>query len=199
MRARWVLATHNRGKAAEFRRLLAPLPVTLDLHYVGDREVVEETGKSYLENARLKAVHAARAAGMPALADDSGLEVDALAGRPGLHSAHYVSPDGWENLRTVLLETLGVPHAERTCRMRAVVVLALPDGSTIHAEGVVDGHLATYPRGRHGFGYDPAFLLEDGRTMAELEPAEKEARSHRGRATRALLALVEAEADRFLT
>ncbi len=191
MPAEWVLATHNRGKAEEFRRLLARYPVTLELAYVGGGEVVEETGSSYLENARLKAIHAAATSGRPALADDSGLEVDALDGRPGLYSASYVSDDAWENLRAVLLQTLSVPYAARTCRMRAVVVLARPDGVTVQAEGVVSGHLAGYPRGIGGFGYDPAFVLADGRTMAERAPAEKDALSHRGRAVRALLALLE--------
>ncbi len=183
----WVLATHNRGKADEFRRLLAGYPATLELSYVGGAEVVEETGSSYLENARLKALYAARISGRPALADDSGLEVDALDGRPGLYSAHYVSGDAWENLRAVLLEALETPFAARTCRMRAVVVLARPDGVLIHAEGIVQGHLAGYPRGTRGFGYDPAFVLPDGRTMAELWPEEKDAWSHRGRAVRTLL------------
>ncbi|MGC8487364.1 MAG: RdgB/HAM1 family non-canonical purine NTP pyrophosphatase [Clostridia bacterium] len=187
----WVLATHNRGKADEFQRLLAPLDVTLELSYLAADQVVEETGATYLENARLKALHAARVTGRPTLADDSGIEVDALGGRPGLHSARYVSTDGWENLRAVLMETLAVPFAARTCRMRAVVVLALPDGSMTHAEGLVEGHLASYPRGVHGFGYDPAFLLDDGRTMAELTPEEKDGVSHRGRAARALIRLLE--------
>jgi XTP/dITP diphosphohydrolase len=194
----WVLASHNRGKADEFRRLLAALPITLELFYLGTEEVVAETGSTYLENARLKALHAARASGLPALADDSGIEVDALSGRPGLHSAGYVSGDGWENLRAVLMETLSIPYPARTCRMRAVVVLAFTDGVTIEAEGVVEGHLASYPRGQHGFGYDPAFLLDDGRTMAELDPEEKDRLSHRGRAARALIRRVQEDTGRFL-
>jgi XTP/dITP diphosphohydrolase len=96
------------------------------------------------------AANAAALTGLPALADDSGIEVDALLGRPGLHSARYVSGNGWENLRAVLMETLSVPYPKRTCRMRAVVVLALPDGETIEAEGVVEGHLASFPRGQRG-------------------------------------------------
>jgi XTP/dITP diphosphohydrolase len=193
----WVLATHNRGKADEFQRLLAPLDVTLELSYLAADQVVEETGATYLDNARLKALYAAQATGRPTLADDSGIEVDALGGRPGVHSARYVSTDGWENLRAVLMETLAVPFAARTCRMRAVVVLALPDGTMTHAEGVVEGHLAAYPRGVHGFGYDPAFLLDDGRTMAELTPEEKDGCSHRGRAARALIRLLEERPGRF--
>lgn len=198
MLGNWVLASHNRGKADEFRRLFAPLPVTLELAFLGTDEVVAETGATYLENARQKALHVARLTDRIALADDSGLEVDALSGRPGLYSARYAGSDPWENLRAVLMETIAVPWAERTCRMRAVVVLALPDGRCRHAEGVVEGRLATYPRGRHGFGYDPAFLLEDGRTMAELLPEEKDVFSHRGRAAHRLIEALTADPGPYL-
>jgi XTP/dITP diphosphohydrolase len=184
---RWILASHNRGKAEEFARLLKPYGIRLDLALAGATEVVAETGTTYRDNAALKAHAVASRFGRPALGDDSGLEVDALEGRPGLHSAHYRSPDAADNVRAVLLETLTVPWAERTCRMRAVVVLAWPDGREVWAEGVVEGHLGTVPRGLHGFGYDPVFVLPDGRTMAELNPPEKDLVSHRGRALRALM------------
>jgi XTP/dITP diphosphohydrolase len=184
---RWILASHNRGKGAEFARLLQPYDIRIDLALTGAEEVVAETGDTYRANAALKAHAVARRFGRPALGDDSGLEVDVLDGRPGLHSAHYRSADAAENVRAVLLETLAVPWSARTCRMRAVVVLAWPDGREEWAEGVVEGHLGTVPRGIHGFGYDPIFVLPDGRTMAELSPAEKDGVSHRGRALRALM------------
>lgn len=183
----WILASHNPGKAEEFQRLLAPYGVEIAPAFVGEAEVVPETGQSYAENAALKAVYVARRLGRPALADDSGLEVDALAGRPGLYSAHYKSADPAENLRAVLMETVDVPWERRTCRMRAVVVLAWPDGRQASAEGVVEGHLGFVPRGLRGFGYDPGFVLPDGRTMAELTAREKDQSSHRGRAVRALM------------
>jgi XTP/dITP diphosphohydrolase len=185
--ATWVLASHNPGKAEEFRRLLAPAGIRLALPYVGGAAVVPETGTTYLENARIKSLAVARATGLPALGDDSGIEVDALDGRPGLHSADYVSQDPWTNVRAVLAELMAVPWPRRTARMRAVLVLASPDGTMLAAEGVVEGRIGFVPRGRFGFGYDPIFVLPDGRTLAELLPEEKDAVGHRGRAARALL------------
>jgi XTP/dITP diphosphohydrolase len=181
----WVLASHNRGKAAEFDRMLKPYGVTVLPLYLGEDEVVPEEGDTYLANALTKARWAAERLGRLALADDSGLEVDALDGRPGIHSARYGGGEP-ANLLRVLEELMAVPWERRTARMTATVVLAWPDGRYLYGTGVVEGRMAMVPRGRHGFGYDPGFELPDGRTFAEIDPAEKDAVSHRRRALDAL-------------
>lgn len=181
-----LLATRNPGKIREFRQALAGLPVELQVR--PDLPGEPEEGATFLENARRKARAAARFAGMWALADDSGLEVDALGGGPGVRSARW-SGRGPEGNNDLLLKELeGVPLERRTARFRAAVVLAAPDGSIVaEAEGTCEGLIGLERRGSGGFGYDPLFLLPDlGRTMAELDPEEKNARSHRGRALRAL-------------
>ncbi len=188
---RLVLATGNRGKIVELRELLADsgwqilAPADIGL---GTVDVIE-SGRSYLENATLKAVAHARAARMPALADDSGIEVDALGGRPGVFSARYGGrqlADDRARCALLLRELEGVPDARRSARFRAVVVLALPSGRNIAREGTVEGRIATAPRGESGFGYDPVFELPDGRTMAEIE-GEKQSISHRARAIHEIL------------
>ena len=129
--------------------------------------------------------------GRPALADDTGLEVDALGGRPGIRAARFAGPDATyeSNRRRLLAELDGVEPARRTARFRCVCVACLPDGRELAAEGVLEGRITTAPRGGNGFGYDPLFEVEDtGRTMAELSEAEKNAVSHRARAVRALAA-----------
>ena len=174
---RLLLATNNRGKIAEFRQLLAgcgwplvtPAELGLDLQ-------VEETGQSYAENATIKAVEYARASGLVALADDSGLEVDALGGRPGVLSARYAGPDRTdrERVQALLQELEGVPDEERTARFRAVIAIAWPDGEVVLVEGTVEGRIGREPRGESGFGYDPIFFLpQRGVTVAELTPEEK--------------------------
>jgi XTP/dITP diphosphohydrolase len=192
----WVLASHNPGKAEEFRRLFAGKGIRLELPYVGRAPVVEETGATYYDNARAKGLAVARATGLPALADDSGIEIDALDGRPGLRSAEYVSSDPWINVRTVLAELMAVPWPARTARMRAVLTLVWPDGSTVAAEGVVEGRVGFVPRGQFGFGYDPIFVLPDGRTLAQIPPEEKDLVGHRGRAARLLLERLAARGQR---
>ena len=187
---RLVLATGNAGKAAEFRTLLAGCgwrlltPAEAGIGRVG----VIETGRSYLENAVTKAVRHAAASGLPALADDSGIEADALGGRPGVLSARYGGPSAGPEERNarLLAELAGVPPARRGARFRAVLALALPGGATRVREAAVEGRIAAAPRGAGGFGYDPVFELPDGRTMAELGE-EKHAVSHRGLAARAIL------------
>jgi XTP/dITP diphosphohydrolase len=152
---------------------------------------VEETGSTYHENASLKAREVARATGEPALADDSGIEVDALGGAPGPRSARYAGEEASDeqNLRALLRATAGVPAGGRTARYRAVASLAWPDGREVHAEATCEGMLESGPRGEGGFGYDPIFVpLGDERTMAELSPEEKDRISHRGGALRALRA-----------
>ena len=156
--------------------------------FVGGGVVVPETGASYLENATAKARFVVAQLGQPALADDSGIEVDALSGAPGLCSARYVSDDPGQNVEAVLAQLLEVPWPERTARMRAVVVLASPDGRFYSAEGVIEGHIGMVPRGSNGFGYDPIFVGDDGRTLAEWSAEEKNAVSHRAAALRRLVA-----------
>jgi XTP/dITP diphosphohydrolase len=186
---RLIIASRNDGKIAEILRICADWPVTWLTHRDVELPVVEETGATYLENALLKARTVADATGEAALADDSGLEVDALGGGPGPRSARYAGPDATEdsNLRALLRAVAGVPSGGRTARYRAVAAVAGPDGSTVWAEGVCDGALRTKPRGTGGFGYDPIFEPAGwDRTMAELTAEEKDRISHRGRALRAL-------------
>ena len=187
------VASRNPGKIREILRICASWPVELR---TADRDPgserwpdVEETGATYLENARLKVRAVAAALGVPALADDSGIEVDALGGAPGIRSARYAGPRASddENLRALIRAIAGVPAGGRTARYRAVALVARPDGAEIWAEGTCDGTLERRPRGSGGFGYDPIFVPEGwDRTMAELEPEEKDRISHRGRALRAL-------------
>ena len=195
--ARIAIASRNAHKLREIRRICADWPVewlTVEDHE-GPWPEVEETGATYLENAVLKAGNGAAALGEPALADDSGIEVDALGGRPGPRSARFAGEDATDerNLEELIRALRGVPGSGRTARYRCVAVVALPDGSETHAEGVCEGTLVTKPRGARGFGYDPIFVpagWDD--TMAELPDAEKDRISHRGRALRALRDLLEA-------
>jgi XTP/dITP diphosphohydrolase len=192
---RIVLATQNEGKIREMREILGD---GFDL--VSPRDLglevppIVETGRSYAENAINKATAIARATGLPALADDSGIEVDALGGAPGPLSARF----GGVRCRTdedrywLLLQRLeGVLRARRGARFRAVLALAIPGNRPIVREGVVEGRIALEPRGTNGHGYDPVFEVVTGRTAAELSPAEKNAISHRGRALAALRATLE--------
>jgi XTP/dITP diphosphohydrolase len=192
-----VLATGNAGKLREMREILARWQV--EVKSLGDftREQADETGLTFVENALLKARFAATVSGLPAIADDSGLEVDALHGAPGIRSARYAGPacdDDANNLR-LLQDLAAVPDAARTARYRcAMVFLRWPeDPAPVIAQASWEGRIGREPRGRGGFGYDPLFLVDDGaRTAAELEPAEKNRRSHRGLALRGL---VQALAD----
>jgi len=183
------VATNNPGKLAELRRLLqgsgyevrSPAELCVPFH-------VEETGTTYRENAALKAEAAARLTGLPALADDSGLEVDVLGGRPGPLSARYGGEglDDAARVQLLLRELEGVPDEKRRARFRAVVAVAVPGEPTRFFEDTVEGTIARAPRGSGGFGYDPVFIpLGMTRTMAELTPEEKDAISHRGKALRA--------------
>jgi XTP/dITP diphosphohydrolase len=183
---RIALATANPGKLRELRAILSDIPA----EWVAVAPGVEEDGQTYHENAARKACAVARATGGWALGEDSGIEVDALGGRPGVWSARFAGPHATDEERNrKLLELLrGVPAQQRTARYRAAVVLAAPDGSVrTHAEGVCEGRIAEAPRGTGGFGYDPVFWLpERGVTMAELPPEEKNRISHRARALDAL-------------
>lgn len=186
---RLVLATRNPHKLREITRICADWPVAWLTHQELDWPGVEESGHSYLENALLKARAVAGATGEVALADDSGIEVDALGGAPGPRSARYAGDAATDeqNLRALVRAVAGVPSSGRTARYRAVAALSWPDGTETHAEGVSEGVLRTKPRGSGGFGYDPIFQPAGwDRTMAELSPEEKDRISHRGRALRAL-------------
>jgi XTP/dITP diphosphohydrolase len=184
-----VLATFNAGKIRELSALLAaPGRRLRSLAEFPGASAPEETGTTLLENARLKADAAVRLTGLPAIADDTALEVDALNGAPGVHSARYAG-DGARDADNValLLERLAaVPPGRRAARFRTVCVASFPDGRQRIGIGVLEGAIATAPRGTNGFGYDPVFELPDGKTLAELDEASKNALSHRARAARAL-------------
>lgn len=190
---RLVLATHNHGKRREWQALLEGLPLTLVLpDELGLSEPVEETGRTYLENALLKARTLAAASALPALADDSGLEVEALEGAPGLHSARYILGGDEVRYRALLRALEGVPPERRGARFRCVAALVLPDGREFHTEGVCEGVIQTAPSGEGGFGYDPVFFLpEQGCTMAELSFEAKNRISHRARAAQAMRRVLE--------
>jgi XTP/dITP diphosphohydrolase len=181
---RLLIATNNRGKVREYRDILGDLP--LELVFPADIGIdleVEETGATYEENARLKAQSFAQASGLVTLADDSGLEVDALGGEPGVHSHRYARGSDADRYRVLLEQLQGVSHEERTARFRCVIVIVTPAGETHTCEGICPGVILYTPRGDGGFGYDPIFYLpERGQTMAELAPEEKNRLSHRGRA-----------------
>ena len=187
---RIVLATHNLGKVVEMRRILDAAGITgVELLTADDVEApdVEETEDTFVGNALLKASSTAAATGLACLADDSGLEVDALGGEPGVRSARYAGRHGDDeaNLRLVLERMHGV--GQRAARFVCVAALAAPDGRTWTATGAVEGVLTESPRGTNGFGYDPIFQPSgEQRTTAEMEPDEKDAISHRGKAFRAI-------------
>jgi XTP/dITP diphosphohydrolase len=188
-RHRLLIATGNPGKVREFQKLLEGTTwdlVTPEEAGIAGLEVVED-GNTYQANAARKARAYANASGLPALADDSGLEVDALDGAPGIYSARYAGPGRTDQdaaNRTKLLGALdGVPTPKRTARFRAAVALSHPYGPDVRfGEGVVEGRIAEDERGDRGFGYDPVFELPDGRRMSELPAEEKNAISHRARA-----------------
>ena len=183
---RLLLATHNRGKLVEFQELLGDLPLELvTLDDIGIQEDVEETGETFSENARVKALEYARRSGLLTLADDSGLQVDALGGEPGVWSKRYAGENKSDPERVAyLLDKLrNVPRERRTARFRCVIALATPSGEVYECEGVCEGLIEFAPRGTNGFGYDPVFLFPHrGLTMAELSSDEKNRISHRGRA-----------------
>ncbi|MFP4321425.1 MAG: RdgB/HAM1 family non-canonical purine NTP pyrophosphatase [Anaerolineales bacterium] len=191
-----LVATGNPGKLQEYRELLADLPVEwLSLQDAGLADMdVEETGRSFEENARLKASAYHAASGLLTLADDSGLVVDALGGAPGIYSARYGAPEAKtdEDRYTKLLSALeNVPDNQRRAHFVCIIAIAAPGFPLQTVEGRVAGHIARAPRGSHGFGYDPVFVTEDGRTAAELPPEEKHRISHRGEALRAALPVLK--------
>jgi XTP/dITP diphosphohydrolase len=185
-----VFASGNAGKARELQAMLGD-SIQLILQGELGIESIEETGATFAANALLKAQHAARESGLPALGDDSGLEVDCLNGAPGIYSARYAGEDAsdQDNLKKLLLELEGVVEAKRGARFRCVLALAqsADDPQPLVAEGCWEGRIAQQPSGDGGFGYDPVFIdAETGDISAELTPTEKNRRSHRGRAVAAL-------------
>ena len=178
-----VLATGNAHKAQEVQAILGDA-WRVDVLEPG----VDETGATFEENALLKAAAVCEATGRLAIADDSGIEIDALDRQPGIHSARWTEEADW--IPRVLRELDAVPGAARTARYVAAAAAVWPDGFEVVVRGVVEGHVPVVPRGTGGFGYDPIFVPDegDGRTFGEMSAAEKHALSHRGRAFRALAA-----------
>ncbi len=189
-----LIATNNAGKLREFEQLLASLPISLESpHQLGLKLDGEETGTSYLENARAKALAGQQASGLLTLADDSGLEVEALDGEPGIYSARQGGPglDDIARYELLLQRLCTVPWPQRTAHFRCVVVAATPTGEIFHAEGSCTGKIAFHPSGAHGFGYDPIFYLpEYHQSMSELSPTLKNSISHRARAVQAIVPIL---------
>lgn len=202
---RLLIATSNPGKLAEFQDLLAPLGIAAVGQGALGLAAVEETAATFVENALIKARHASRATGLPTLADDSGLCVDALGGAPGLHSARFAGPgaDAAANIALLLERLRTIPEAQRSAHFVCVLVLLrhADDPDPLIATGRWYGRILTAPRGHGGFGYDPVFFDPGcGKSAAELGPAEKHARSHRGLALRQLqLALADGDFQRGRT
>ena len=194
-----LIATYNPGKLVEYRELLNSLPI--ELISPGDESVdldVEESGSSFEENAVLKARAFARASRLPALADDSGLEVLALDGAPGIHTSRYAGPHASDadRYRKLLAELAGVTWERRQARFRCVIAIATPRGALKTVEGSVAGRIAFQPRGKHGFGYDPVFYLpQHDKTMAELPEEIKNQISHRSVAARKAIPLLQQMLD----
>ncbi len=189
---RIVLASNNAGKVREINQLLASQEIEVVPQREFDIPEAEETGLTFVENAILKARNAARHSGLPAIADDSGIEVDALKGAPGIYSARFAGPgcDDADNNRKLLEDLAGVPDAERTARFQCVMVYMehADDPTPIICQGTWEGRILQAPQGDNGFGYDPLFLvLEEGCSSAELSPEQKNGMSHRGQALRRLL------------
>ena len=182
---RLVVASKNVDKVAELEELLRGIGLADEIVGGLDWPDVPETGATLEENAKLKAQAVVEATGLPALADDTGLEVAALDGAPGVHTARFAGDDATyeENVAKMLRVMEG--RQERGACFRSVVALVFPDGVEIIADGTVRGRITTQPRGKAGFGYDPVFEV-DGKTLAEMSPAEKNHLSHRARAIRAL-------------
>ncbi|HUU64708.1 MAG TPA: XTP/dITP diphosphatase [Dehalococcoidales bacterium] len=195
MQHKLLLATNNQAKVREYKSLLLNLPYELvTLAEQGISVVVNEVGESLEENARLKATVSAEKSQLLTLADDSGLEVDALGGEPGRLSARYAGENASDRERVsyLLARLNGVPWEKRTARFRCVIALATPDGKVEFCSGECQGFITFASRGKHGFGYDPVFYLPElDKTMAELPPALKNQVSHRGQAARQVYQALE--------
>jgi XTP/dITP diphosphohydrolase len=198
--AKLLIATNNAGKLREYTALLGDLPVQLTTPQQEGIELeVEENGATFAENALLKARAYCAASRLPTLADDSGLEVEALGGAPGVYSARYAGNNATDRQRyeKLLAELRGIPPAERTARFRCVIALVLPDGTEEITAGECEGVIIDTPRGEHGFGYDPVFYMPAlGKTMAELPPELKNRVSHRARALMRMKPILQALLER---
>jgi XTP/dITP diphosphohydrolase len=188
-----LIATHNPGKLREYAQIFAGIGLTLHtLDDVGITSEIEETGTTFIENARLKAEGYMQLSGLPTLADDSGLEVAVLNGAPGVYSARYGGVSGRAQLEYLLKQLDGVPFHARLARFVCVIALARPAGETEFVEGVLPGVIEFEPRGSGGFGYDPLFyVLDENCTMAELPPERKNEISHRAVAARQARPILE--------
>lgn len=194
----WIIATNNKGKLAEFERILEALGIrAVSQREAGVRLEVEETGKTFEENAYLKAAAAAKASGQPAVADDSGLEVDALGGAPGVYTARYAGENATDeqNIGKLLAALGDLPADRRGARFVSAICCVLPDGGSFTVRGECEGRIGFERAGTGGFGYDPVFFV-GGRSFAQLSAAEKDACSHRGKALRAFAARLR-EQDGF--
>ncbi|WP_083427941.1 XTP/dITP diphosphatase [Bacillus sp. FMQ74] len=191
-----IIATHNPGKVKEFKEILEPKGYDVkSLAEIGFTEEIEETGHTFEENAILKAEAVAKAVNKMVIADDSGLSIDNLGGRPGVYSARYAGEqkDDQANIDKVLSELKGIEKEQRTARFRCALAVSIPGEETKTVEGHVEGYIAEEPRGEYGFGYDPIFIVKDkDKTMAELTSDKKNKISHRADALKKLSKLLEA-------
>ena len=187
---KFIIASNNKGKAAELDRILNPLGITaVTAKSEGiSLDDVDETGTTFAENAFIKAAAAFKKTGMPSVADDSGLVVDALNGEPGVYSARYAGENATDEMRIEkLLRNLeGVPTEKRTAHFVSSICCIIDENTIITAEGTCNGIIAEEPKGDGGFGYDPVFLTDNGKSFAELTAEEKDKLSHRGKALRAM-------------
>lgn len=190
-----IIATHNKHKLEEMSRILSPMGYEV----VTDRDIgieltdAEENGETFLDNARIKAESGCRESGLPCIADDSGLCVDALDGAPGVFSARYsgVHGDDEGNNKKLLSELSGVPTEKRTAHFACAICVSFPDGSEVTATGKCEGYIGYEKKGTNGFGYDPLFMVGD-RSLAEMTAEEKDAISHRGNALKELQKILPA-------
>ena len=184
-----IIATHNKHKLQEMSRILSPMgyEVVTDLDLGIELSDVEENGETFLDNARIKAQAGCKESGLPCIADDSGLCVDALNGAPGVYSARYsgVHGDDDGNNKKLLSELQGVPTEKRTAHFACAICVSFPDGSEVTATGKCEGYIGYEKKGTNGFGYDPLFMVGD-RSLAEMTAEEKDAISHRGNALKEL-------------
>ncbi|MCY9064299.1 XTP/dITP diphosphatase [Bacillus inaquosorum] len=191
-----IIATHNPGKVKEFKEILEPKGYDVkSLAEIGFTEEIEETGHTFEENAILKAEAVAKAVNKMVIADDSGLSIDNLGGRPGVYSARYAGEqkDDQANIDKVLSELKAIEKEQRTARFRCALAVSIPGEGTKTVEGHVEGYIAEEPKGEYGFGYDPIFIVKDkDKTMAELTSDEKNKISHRADALKKLSKLLEA-------
>lgn len=190
-----IIATHNKHKLQEMGRILSPMgyEVVTDLDLGIELSDVEENGETFLDNARIKAEAGCKESGLPCIADDSGLCVDALNGAPGVYSARYsgIHGDDDGNNRKLLSELSGVPTEKRTAHFACAICVSFPDGSEVTATGKCEGYIGYEKKGTNGFGYDPLFMVGD-RSLAEMTAQEKDAISHRGNALKELQKILPA-------